>query len=67
MLDRKKSTRSKYTMAECLSLPPLSIRYPTNIAREKSRIHEMVHYRVSIALKYCYFRSYHFILTTIAD
>jgi len=49
MLDRKKSTRSKYTTAECLSLPPLSIRYPTNIAREKSRIREMVRYRVSIA------------------
>jgi len=66
MLDRKKNTRSKYTTAKCLSLPPLSIRYPTNIAREKSRIHEMVHYRVSIALKY-YVTLGRFILTTIAD
>lgn len=51
MPDRKKSTRSRRTTAECLSLRLLLIHYLTNIAHEKSHILEVVHYWVSIALK----------------
>lgn len=60
MSDHKKSTRSRCTTAECLSLRLLLIHYLTNIAHEKNRILEMVHYWVSIALK-----DYFIILGTI--
>jgi len=52
MLDRKRNTRSRCTMAEYLLLQQLSVRYPTNIGHERSRILEAVHHRLSIALKY---------------
>jgi hypothetical protein len=52
MLDRKRNTRSRYTMAECLLLQQLSVRYPTNIDHGRSRILEAVHHWLSIASKY---------------
>lgn len=45
-------------MVEYLSLLLLSIRYPTNIAHEKSHIRELVHYQVSIAKVLHYFKFY---------
>lgn len=52
MQGRRKSTHSRCMTAKCLLLRLLLIHYPTNIAHEKSRILEVVHYWVPIALKH---------------